>query len=50
MRAFICKAHKSYYKIDSRDVDFLILLRICLFKILDEYRMIKITYYCRYIF
>lgn len=23
MRAFICKAHKSYYKIDSRDVDFL---------------------------
>lgn len=30
MRAFICKAHKSYYKIDSRDVDFLILLRICL--------------------
>lgn len=36
MRAFICKAHKSYYKIDSRDVDFLILLRICLFKILDE--------------
>lgn len=22
MRAFICKAHKSYYKIDSRDVDF----------------------------
>lgn len=35
-RAFICKAHKSYYKIDSRDVDFLILLRICLFKILDE--------------
>lgn len=36
MRAFICKAHKSYYKIDSRDVEFLILLRICLFKILDE--------------
>lgn len=35
-RAFICKAHKSYYKIDSRDVDFFILLRICLFKILDE--------------
>lgn len=48
MRAFICKAHKSYYKIDSRDVDFLILLRICLFKILDE--LIKITYYCRYNF
>lgn len=36
MRVFICKVYKLYYKIDSRDVDFLILLRICLFKILDE--------------
>lgn len=30
MRVFICKVYKLYYKIDSRDVDFLILLRICL--------------------